>query len=336
MRIWIDLANSPQVLVFRPILAELKRVGHSVEVTTRSYAQTVQLADRLGLRHTVVGEHGGRKLSALVLRNAGRVIELRRWARRRHFDLALSHNSYSQVVAARLLGIPAVTMMDYEHQPLNHICFRLASRVIVPESFPENLLKRYGASGKVVRYPGVKEEIYLADFVPEPNFRKRERLPEDRSLVVIRPPAPWTAYHRFQNDLFDDVLKRLASDASLHLLFLPRISSQADTARQVPALHVATKVYDGPNLLYHADAAISGGGTMNREAAVLGTPAFTVFKGKSSAVDRYLINHGRLMQLQARRDLDKVHIERQQAKRTILSDGRGLVKFVTESILSTA
>jgi len=185
--------------------------------------------------------------------------------------------------------------MDYEHQPLNHICFRLARRVIVPQAFPDNMLRRYGASRKTVRYPGVKEQVYLADFQPLENFRKNEGLPEDRSLIVVRPPAPWTAYHRFENDLFDLLLAFLANHDEPYILFLPRIPSQVESVRHLNHIHVAEKVYDGPGLLYHADAVISGGGTMNREAAVLGTPTYTIFKGKLGAVDKYLIDAGRMV-----------------------------------------
>ena len=333
MKIWLDLANSPQVLFFRPILAELRRRGHEVEVTTREYAQTIQLADRFGIGHEVVGRHGGRSRLGPIRENWRRTVALVRWLRQRRFDLAVSHNSYSQSMAAAVVRVPSVTLMDYEHQPLNHICFRLARRVIVPGAFPQEYLVKYGASKKAVAYPGIKEQLYLSDFEPDPEYLRRESLPTNRNLVVIRPPAPWTAYHRFENELFDQVLRRLSARNDAHLLFLPRLESQAASVRGLTNVHVAQKVYDGPALAYHADLLLSGGGTMNREAAVLGTPVFTVFKGKLAAADEYLIGMGRLKQLKCEEDLSELRLS--GADRKPIMSSQGLVSQVTDQILET-
>ncbi len=149
MRIWVDLANSPQVLFFRPILQRMQQLGHTVALTSRDFAQTRALADEYAIPHTPVGQHGGKKWSGIIRRNLGRAVELRRWAKRQpKFDLAVSHNSYTQALAAAWLGIPFVTLMDYEHQPLNHFCFRLARRVIVPAPFPDEMLQKFGALAK--------------------------------------------------------------------------------------------------------------------------------------------------------------------------------------------
>jgi predicted glycosyltransferase len=332
MKIWLDLANSPQVLFFRPILREFQQRGHSVVITTRIYAQTTQLADKYGIVHTVIGQHGGRSLAGLAGQNYLRVLSLAAWARSQCFDLAVSHNSYSQVVAARLLRIPAVTLMDYEHQPLNHICFRLAARVIVPESFPSESIRAFGAARKTLFYAGVKEQIYLADFNPQPDFRRREGLPLDQPLLVIRPPAPWTAYHRFENDLFDELLAFLSASQAVHCLFLPRIPGQGESVSHLSNIHVATKVFDGPDLLYCADGVISAGGTMNREAAVLGTPTYTVFKGKMAAVDQVLIQGKRLTRIESPADFSKISLEWKKANPDKIS-GSVLAGSVTNMIL---
>src|SRR5437870_1921556 len=171
LRIWIDLANSPHVPFFRALIPEFKDRGHQTEVTARDYAQTVELATTAGLMPVVIGGHGGGKLTGKAGNLVGRAAALGKWARGRGLDLALSHNSYAQIAAASGLGIKSVTLMDYEHQPANHLAFRLASRVIVPDSFPDSALKRYGAAhGKVKRYRGTKEDVYLAGFAPNPEF----------------------------------------------------------------------------------------------------------------------------------------------------------------------
>src|SRR5437660_35099 len=171
MRIWIDLANSPHVPFFRALIPEFVARRHQVEITARDFAQTVELALNAGMTPHVIGGHGGASITGKAGNLIGRASGLRKWGRDRGFDLAVSHNSYAHIAAAAALGIKSVTLMDYEHQPANHLAFRLASRVIVPRAFPSAELKKYGASTrKVKRYEGTKEDVYLGGFVPDPAF----------------------------------------------------------------------------------------------------------------------------------------------------------------------
>src|ERR1043165_7476703 len=213
MRIWIDLANSPHVPFFKAIVARFVDVGHEIEVTAREFAETVPLASAAGFAAHIVGAHGGREVTAKAGNLIGRAWALASWARKRKFDLAVSHNSYSQILAARALRLRCITLMDYEHQPANHLAFRLASRIIVPASFPAERLRHYGSSvGKVRRYHGTKEDVYLAGFQPDPSFAKQLcelGVRPDNVLVLMRPPAHDALYHRFQNELFDEALARL-------------------------------------------------------------------------------------------------------------------------------
>ena len=337
MRIWVDLANSPQVLVLRPVIEELRRRGHEVIITTRPFAQTVQLADRFGLRHTPLGRHGGASAVRAVAVNLERTLLLVRYLQGRRVDLALSHNSYSQAVAARLRGIPFVTMMDYEHHRANHLAFRLARRVLVPAVFPEAALRAFGAARKAVRYPGLKEELYLGQLQPEVDFLQAAGLPADRTLVVLRPPGHWADYYKGQGDLFQAALTRVLDEPGTFAVFLPRVPEQAEVVRGLPAsrLLVPERALDGPNLLYHADLVLSAGGTMNREAAVLGTPAYTVFEGKLGAVDASLIAQGRLRLLRDRRDVEAMRIAKKRGQPALPSDGKELTRFVTDKILQT-
>src|SRR5207237_1414248 len=209
---------------FVALAREFERRGHASEFTAREYAQTVELAEGAGLKPAVLGGHGGGRLSGKGFNIAGRAWSLARWARGRGFDLAVSHNSYSQVLAARALGLRAVTLMDYEHQPANHLAFRLASRVVIPEAFPEEALRRFGArASKVRRYEGIKEDVYLADFEPDARFADllRERFGVDAArdtLVVVRPPAREALYHRFENELFGELLARLVAAPRVQVL----------------------------------------------------------------------------------------------------------------------
>jgi uncharacterized protein len=316
MRIWIDLANSPHVPFFRALAKEFDEQGHQLEVTARDFAETVELAQAAGFSPQVIGVHGGRELTGKAGNLIKRAWALRGWAHSRTFDLAVSHNSYSQILAARALSLKSVTLMDYEHQPANHLAFRFSSRIIVPRSFPEAALTRYGAhQAKVRRYNGTKEDVYLSDFQPDPNFGRELRdlgvLPQD-VLVVVRPPALDALYHRFENELFAELLERLSSHPLVKVVLLARNASQRAlygekaTAKMIVPEHAL----DGPNLISASDLVISAGGTMNREAAALGVPAATIYAGEWAAVDEELVREGRLRRLAAAEDIKTLPIEK--------------------------
>jgi predicted glycosyltransferase len=316
MRLWIDLANSPHVPFFKALAARFAAAGHEVEVTARDFAETVPLAEAAGFKARVLGAHGGRQVSAKAGNLIGRAWALASWARKRKFDLAVSHNSYSQILAVRALRMRCVTLMDYEHQPANHLAFRLASRVIVPASFPAERLRHYGASvGKVRRYHGTKEDVYLADFQPDPLFAKQLcqlGLRPDNVLVLMRPPAHDALYHRFQNELFDEALARLLQKEQVQILLLPRNDAQraAYSARAIDRLIVPAQPLDGANLIAASDLVISAGGTINREAAALGVPVASIYAGRWAAVDEELIDEGRLQRIASSEDLSKLPVHK--------------------------
>ena len=319
MHLWIDLANSPHVPFFRALANRFIAQGHQIETTVREFAETVPLAQSAGFVAEVVGAHGGRAVSAKAGNLMSRAWALADWAKDRHFDLAISHNSYSQILAARVLRIKTITLMDYEYQPANHLAFRLTSRIIVPASFPAKRLRRYGAGvGKVRRYQGTKEDVYLADFQPDPSFG--ERLSElgvnpDNVLVLVRPPAHDALYHRFQNTLFDEALTMLLANEKVQVILLPRTESQRAVyaAKADHRLIVPGAPLDGPNLINASDLVISAGGTINREAAALGVPAFSVYAGQWASVDEELIKEGRLQRISTAADLLKLRIQKKPA-----------------------
>ena len=314
MRIWIDLANSPHVPFFHALIPEFTARGHQIEITARDFAQTVELATKAGMMPHVVGGHGGGTIRGKAGNLVGRAASLRKWARDRGFDLAVSHNSYAQIAAAAALGIKAVTLMDYEHQPANHLAFRLASRVIVPRSFPTAELRKYGAATrKVHRYQGIKEDVYLADFTPDPDFMTSLQtlgVAADDLLVVARPPAREALYHRFENELFDELIAHLSSRDQLKTILIPRTDAQRTEYQQrnLPNIIMPQEALDGANLIATADLVISAGGTMNREAAALGVPAVSVYAGQWAAIDEELVREGRLRRISSREEIKELQI----------------------------
>ena len=321
MRLWIDLANSPHVPFFKALAARFVERGHEIEITARDFAETVPLAKAAGFAPQVVGAHGGRQVSAKAGNLMSRAWSLATWARKRQFDLAISHNSYSQILAARGLRIRRVTLMDYEYQPANHLAFRLTSRIIVPASFPAKRLRRYGASAaKVRRYHGTKEDVYLADFQPDPSFATQLcelGVRPDNVLVLMRPPARDALYHRFENKLFDEALSLLLGRENVQVMLLPRNETQRAmySAKAGDRLIVPPQPLDGANLIAASDLVISGGGTINREAAALGVPVASIYAGKWASVDQELINEGRLKRLNTSTDLRDLVIEKKQGFR---------------------
>ncbi len=293
MKVWIDLTNSPHVLVMRPVIERLQAAGHEVEVTARDFAQTLELCARLRIAHTSIGRHRGGHLGAKARGLAGRSLALAGWARRRGFDLALGHGSNDVTVAAALLRIPSATMFDYEWATVQHtINCRLARTVVVPDAIPPARLRRYGAGpGKLRTYPGLKEEYYLADFEPDPSVLGELGLDPAAPLAVVRTAPDVSLYHRFENDLLAAVLDRLRGTQTV---VLPRTAAQRQELERAGGFVVPARAVDAQSLVAHADLVVSAGGTMNREAVALGTPAYTVFEGRLGAVDERLIAEGRL------------------------------------------
>jgi predicted glycosyltransferase len=321
LKVWIDITNSPHVPFFRPLIELLRAEGAEVEVTSRDYAQTVQLLGLHGIDATVLGQHGGRSAFGKTRALASRLHALHAWARGRHLDVALAHASHELTLTARRLGIPSATTFDYEFAWLQHqLGCRAAARVVVPEAIPPERLERYGVRPpKLGRYPGLKEEYYLADFERDPSALRQFDLDPSRTLAVVRTPPDVALYHRRGNPLFPQVLDRLGRDASVHAIVLPRTPEQREVVVRLdlPSLIVPERAVDAQSLIAFADLVVSAGGTMNREAVALGVPVYTTFSGRLGGVDEMLIRDGRLTLLSDPREIDlrKREGERERVRR---------------------
>jgi uncharacterized protein len=304
MRVWIDLTNSPHVLVLRPVIRVLEERGAEVRVTARDFAQTFGLLERFGIPYEPVGRHRGGRLASKGVGLAARSSALTRWARGRRFDVAIGHGSNDVTIAARLLRIPASTAFDYEWARVQHqVNCRLAQAVVVPDAIPPERLAPYGATlAKLRRYPGLKEEYYLADFEPDPAVLAELGLDATRPLAIVRTPPSVSLYHRFENPLFGQVLERLRADAQV--VVLPRTAEQRAELAAAGGFVVPERAVDAQSLVAYADVVISAGGTMNREAVALGTPVWTTFEGRLGAVDERLIAEGRLRHLRSPADVE--------------------------------
>jgi uncharacterized protein len=306
-KIWIDLDNSPHVPFFKPIIEELEGRGYSVILTARDCFQVSDLLTLFNMRCKPVGRHYGKntilKLGGLCFR----ALQMTPTILREKPDLALSHGSRAQLLASAVLGVPSVTLLDYEY--VTGWMFIRPTWVMVPEIVPENAIKI--DRNRIIKYPGIKEDVYVPNFNPDPTLKGHLGLNGEELLVTVRPPATEAHYHKPQSDeLFEAVIEFLGPIEKLRIVIVPRNQKQARLIKKTwsrwctsQKILVLDQVVDGLTLIWHSDFVISGGGTMNREAAALGVPVYSIFRGQTGAVDRYLADSGRLVLLESLEDV---------------------------------
>ena len=302
------MTASAHVLVFRPLIEIMMERGDTVQITARDYAQTLQLLELHGLKAEVIGKHGGRSRVQKARQMTHRLGALRRFAKGRNFDVALAHGSHELTLTARRLGIPSTTTFDYEFATLQHqLGCRAATKVVVPDAIPPDRLEKYGVKPpKLVQYPGLKEEYYLADFEPDRSLLDRFGVDASRVLVVLRPPPDVSLYHRHSNPLFPMTLDHLGRLDDVYAFVLPRTEEKREyvRGRALPSVILPETAVDAQSLIALADIVVSAGGTMNREAAALGVPVYPTYGGRLGGVDEELIRDGRLKPLTDPRALD--------------------------------
>ena len=305
-KIWIDLDNTPHVPLFVPIIRELRARDYSVVVTARDAFQVKELADYYKLTYKLVGRHFGKRMSLKLVGLGLRALQLLPTALSERPALAISHGSRSQLVVSALLGIPSLMVADYEHAK-TWAGIR-PSWVMVPDVIPYEAVRT--DRSRVLRYPGIKEDVYVPFFRPDVTTRSRLGLGENEIVALIRPPATEAHYH---NPASETLLRGLVdhlTDSGVRMVILPRNAAQEAALRGEWADRFAAKrivvpaqIEDGLNLIWASDFVVSGGGTMNREAAALRVPVYSIFRGPLGAVDRALEGQGRLTMLSSVDDL---------------------------------
>lgn len=305
--IWIDLDNSPHVPFFRPIIEELKDRGCRLVLTDRDAFQVSELTKLHRIQSRTIGRHYGKnklmKLLGLVIRSA----QLLPLVLREKPVLAVSHGSRAQIMVAKTLGIPSVIIADYEHA--RHLIH--PDWVLVPDVITTEVASK--VANRVIKYPGIKEDVYVSNFQPDPAILAELGVIESEILVTVRPPATEAHYHNSESEkLFSAVMNVLGETQRTRTVLLPRNDRQkVEIARrwsdwlQVGKMIIPGQALEGLNLIWHSDLVISGGGTMNREAAALGVPVYSIFRGKVGAVDRYLAQNGRLVMLKTVEDVQQ-------------------------------
>ena len=338
-RIWIDLDNSPHVPFFAPIIEELERRGYPTYLTARDAYQVVELLDLHHLTCKTVGRHYGKRK---VMKAAGglyRALQLTRVVLKEDLTLAVSHGSRSQLIAAAILRIPSLVIFDYE--------FVTRWTTIIPTwtMMPEVIFSKVAShhNGKALKYPGLKENVYLTRFTPDPSIRSRLGVANGHLMVTVRPPASEAHYHNPESDkLFQAVIDFLAQKPEVRTVLLPRNERQASLIRSTwPELIKSGKIIfpdhavDGLNLLWFSDLAISGGGTMNREAAALGVPVYSIFRGTIGGVDRHLSETGRLVMIEKVEDFSsKIRLRRWDRPKSPVTGQTNTLSAIVDNVVS--
>jgi predicted glycosyltransferase len=306
-KIWIDLDNSPHVPFFRPIIEELRKRDYDLLVTARDAYQVRELLDYYGMSGRIVGKHYGRLKVLKALGTCWRALALMAAVRKENPALSMSHGSRACLLASTLLRIPNVTLADYEF--VAKVPTVKPTWLMVPNVVPDDRLSLSGS--RILKYPGIKEDVYLSRFRPDRGLRQRLRISVDSLLVLVRPPATEAHYHNPESEtLLTEALRRFVGDANATIILLPRNKRQETELRSAWTREITSgrilipdHVEDGLNLIWNSDLVISGGGTMNREAAAMGVPVYSIFRGKIGAVDHYLVEQGRLVLIESVADV---------------------------------
>jgi len=309
-KIWIDLDNSPHVPFFAPIIKELEARGGTVMLTARDAYQVTELVDLFRLNCVNIGRHWGKNKVLKVFGVINRAFRLLPLLIKQKPDLAISHGSRAQMLAAYMLRIPSVVIMDYEFA-YQGLLWMNSNWVMCPTVIRDESLKL--SKDHVIRYRGIKEDVYVPCFKSDSTTRSHLGLTDADLVVTVRPPATEAHYHRPESDvLFQGVIEYLAEQPGVKMVVLPRNARQDAALRESWSALLASRkmiipehVVDGMNLIWHSDLVVSGGGTMNREAAALGVPVYSIFKGKIGSVDQYLSDEKRLVLLEDIADAKK-------------------------------
>ncbi len=333
--VWIDLDNSPHVPLFIPIIKELESRGHKIILTARDFAQTVELLKKTNLPYISIGSHYGKNKLKKILGLLIRSYQLSKFIKKYKVNAAMNHGSRTQTLACWFLNIPVFCGFDYEHTE-SYIFSRNATKMWIPEGVSAEGIKAIGVKEKkIIRYKNYKEEIYLSDFIPDNNFKKKFGIEENKILVTLRPPATHANYHDSNSEKFlIELSSFLKNKPEVFTICLPRTKMQGVELKKYTSNNfiIPETVIDGKNLAYHSDLVISGGGTMNREAALLGTPVCSIFSGELGSLDAYMEKNGLIKFIRNVEDISKIEIKKKNAKEKYILN-RNLVKFLSDELL---
>jgi predicted glycosyltransferase len=301
VRVWIDITDASHVVFFAPIVRRFEDAGHVVTVTARRFAGADLVLRRYGLGGVLATGHRGGSLGTRAVGLVNRTAQLLGSASSGTFDVAAGSHATDFALTAWTLGIPQMTFLDDERlRRSNAVNVRLVDEVAVPEAVSLETLIAAGASaGKLFRYPGFREEYYLYDFQADPHVLERLGVDRRHVIGVVRPSGGGAARDASPagEASLAALIRELASKRNVTIVVVARDEEQRQRLLGLGSRGLV--VPDGPlpdvvSLIAAADFVVGAGGAMTREAAALGTPAYTVSRLPVAAVDAALLADGRL------------------------------------------
>lgn len=298
MRIWFELSNSPHINMFYDLIKDLEADGNEVIITSRPLANTIALLDQKGLKHTVIGQHYGKNILKKLFGYPIRVMQLVQYLRIQKPDIAVSQSSYHSALAAWLVGIPSIYTNDNEYALGNIPSFLFATKILLPQNMSIARLKWCTNPFKVIRYPGIKEGLFL--------WLKSEYITEQRELIqtqgvlnssprvriFIRTEPPTAQYYNEKLNFMDDIIIALQYKYDITVLTRNQAQLAHYLGPQFPAIHVPVIPLSFEQVAIECTLFIGAGGSMTREIAMLGIPTISVYQANLLDVDRLLIAKG--------------------------------------------
>jgi len=335
VRIWVDITDASHVVFFAPIVRRLEDAGHTVTLTARRFADADLVLRRYGLGGVLTTGHRGGSLGPRAVGLVNRTAQLLGSASSGRFDVAAGSHASDFALTAWLLGIPQMTFLDDERlRRSNAVNVRLVDEVAVPEAIPTTTLGALGAPPeKLFRYPGFKEEYYLYDASPDPQALARLDVDPRRVVGVVRPARPARGFAggagRSPGEAaLARLVRELAGRRNVTLVLVARDQEQRQRylSLGVPGLIAPDGPVEGVGLIAAADFVLADGGVMTREAAALGTPAYTVSLRAPAAVDAALLADGRLKRAVTPEDV----LQKKKRARSALTAPRDPQLFVDQ------
>lgn len=333
MKIWFDADNGPHVLVMKPLAEELQRRGHTVKFTARDRANTCELLDLYGFEYEKVGGPYGKSTIKKVVGTLRRALQLKKTMKHWNADISFGHGSRSLPIASKMLKVPSITMYDYEWVSPS-IFNKFCTKILIPDAITKERAAEAGIDlEKVEFYPGFKENLYLNNIQPDPQIIDELKLKENKIKVLLRPPATTAHYHNPEADeILNALLNKLLTNPEVQLIWIPRTEDQNELVKgnHKAEVIVPTRVYSGPQLILAMDMIIGGGGTMTREAAILGIPSVSFFRGRRGAVDDKLEALKRLKLIEKPDQVEQLAIKINNSAQPAMEPGETVQAVVRE------
>lgn len=290
MKIWFDISNSPHINMFQGLIRQLEKNGHEVIITSRPLANTVDLLNRAGLKHTTIGKHYGKNILLKILGYPIRVFELWKFLKEKKLDLAISQSSFHSPLTAYLLNIPSIYTNDNEHAIGNIPSFHFATKIMIPENFKlENISKNKKIINKTIKYPGIKEGIYLWEKSDDINGNDDEKKSNNIN-IYIRPEPQTAQYYNGEKNFMDDLILGIKDEYMVNIL--PRNENQIKHYSNIlfKNINVINTPLTFDEIAKDCSIFVGAGGSMTREMAMIGIPTISVYQEELLEVDKLLLS----------------------------------------------